>query len=125
MKFTTVIRPSVIESLRKVGILNKIAIKGDSGRTYFRYGSNVFIRDSKNSNRKNVVIAYNLEKRRPVKKIMKGIFSGKNGLPVNKTKILERGKWIAHVYEFPYDLLDSQKLKVVQGTRTFKLVPNT
>ena len=123
MRFTTVIRPSKVEAQSKAGIVSKIERRSNHGRIFFRHGSNALIRESQHPNQKSVVIAYNLEKRRPVKKVMKTTFQGKNGAPVNKTKILERGKWIAHVYEFPYDLLESQKLKVDQGTRTFKLVP--
>lgn len=123
MIFTTVIRPSILEAQSKAGIVSKIERRSNSGRTFFNLGSNVLVRESNTRNKKGFVIAYNLEKRRPVKKILKSIFSGKNGLPVNKTKILERGKWIAHVYEFPYELLEEQKLKVEQGRRTFKLVP--
>ena len=52
MKFTTVIRPSVIEARTKLEILSKIERKTSSlSRKFSTYGDNVIVRESVTINR--------------------------------------------------------------------------
>lgn len=61
----------------------------------------------------------NYEKRRPVIKVVTDKKLLKKGI---KRQVVTPGHWVAFVYDFPVELLKLAKLKVVQGTRTFKLV---
>lgn len=76
-----------------------------------------FVRSFNGSDKTIRVINY--EKRRPVvaevtdkKLLKKGI----------KRQVVTPGHWVAHAYDFPIDLLKSAGLKVIQGSRTFKLL---
>jgi hypothetical protein len=68
------------------------------------------------------VVAYILEKRRPVKTQSKrAVFAGDKG-NIRKTKIKERGHWVGRAYTFDIKQLQMVGLKIQQKTRTFKIV---
>jgi hypothetical protein len=71
------------------------------------------------NNKPDTIRVFNLEKRRPVVKIVTDKKLLKKGI---KRQVVTPGHWVAHVYDFPVDVLRATGMKVLQGTRTFKLV---
>jgi hypothetical protein len=71
------------------------------------------------NNKPDTIRVVNLEKRRPVIKIVTDKKLLKKGI---KRQVVTPGHWVAHVYDFPVDVLRATGMKVVQGTRTFKLI---
>jgi hypothetical protein len=66
----------------------------------------------------NFVRVYNIEKRRKVVKVVTDPKKLKKGI---KREIVTPSHWVATYYDFPLELLKVAKIRVVQGTRTFKI----
>lgn len=69
----------------------------------------------------DTIRVYNLEKRRPVVATVTDKKLLKKGV---KRVVTTPGHWIAHVYDFPVELLKAAGLRVEQGPRTFTIKPN-
>ena len=67
---------------------------------------------------RDFVRVYNIEKRRKVVKVVTDSKKLKKGI---KREIVTPSHWVATYYDFPLELLKVAKIRVVQGTRTFKI----
>lgn len=81
-----------------------------SGCLFTRYGSNIEADG-------DYVYAFNFEKHRK-----KSQRFGAAGQRLKKARITP-AKWVCHYYRIPIALLNTMNLKVMQGSRTFKIVP--
>jgi hypothetical protein len=113
-KLSTVVKPSTMKASSKEAIMGKFR---SSGTRFCRYGSNIMVQGEGD---RETVVAFNFEKRRPVKRQLKASFNGDKG-KVRKTKIEQRGEWIGYVYKFPVSLLNALNLQVVQNSRNFEI----
>jgi hypothetical protein len=114
LKLSTVVKPRKMTGTSQQAIKNKFS---SSGITFSNHGSNIMIQGTGD---RKTVIAFNFEKRRPVKRQLKTSYKGLKG-NINKTKVEQRGEWIGFVYRFPVALLDALNLQVVQNSRNFEI----
>lgn len=89
---------------------SKPRIVRSKGCLFTRYGSNIAADG-------DYVYAFNFEKHRK-----KSQRFGAAGQRLKKARITP-AKWVCHYYRIPIALLDAMNLKVMQGSRTFKIVP--
>ncbi len=80
------------------------------GYIFTNYGSNIVVD-------RNYVYAFNFEKHRK-----KSQRFGATGQRLKKARITP-AKWVCHYYRIPIALLNEMNLMVMQGSRTFKIVP--
>lgn len=106
MKLTINIKPSKKEGRSKAGATP--GLLGVGGYSYSSYGHNVRGDDL-------YVYAMNFEKHRK-----KSQRFGVNGKKLKKAKITP-AKWVCYYYRIPVSVLKDLNLRVVQGTRTFKI----
>jgi hypothetical protein len=98
----------------KASIMNLVRNNGQFCSTFCNVGNGLTrLRDD------STIRVYNLEKRRPVVKMVTDKNLLKKGI---KRQVVTPGHWVAHVYDFDTTLLKSSGLRVEQGTRTFKIV---
>ena len=103
---TKVVRSTKAAIVRHVVSNRQLTYSSDIGTGYM-------------TSRGDTIRVVNLEKRRPVVKIVTDKKLLKKGI---KRQVVTPGHWVAHVYDFPVDVLRATGMKVLQGTRTFKLV---
>jgi hypothetical protein len=114
MKLSTTITPRIVTGQSKEAIRSKVGALGFSMST--NYSAYTLGRNN------DKVVAFNFEKRRPVKEQLSKTYKGKDG-EIRQTKIKEHGYWMAYYYTFSIDLLKSLGLKVVQHKRHFSITP--
>ena len=72
--------------------------------------------------KQDTVRVYSMEKRR--RKVERTIERFKNGnIKKRSTEVIHYSQWIGYCYDIPVEVLKIGKLKVVQESRTWKLVP--
>lgn len=120
MKFTTEIKPTIIEAKTKSELVSKIqsSYSGFFSSSSYGYGMKKRTGGLLGGTVSHI-IAYNLEKHRAIKKQSpRASYNGTNG-KIRKTKIIKNGFWRAYVYKIPVGILDISNTTVHQNSRNF------
>jgi hypothetical protein len=104
---------NVVAKTTKAHVIRKI--QGTLVAGFGMYGTGFVASAHKD---RDFVRVYNIEKRRKVVKVVTDPKKLKKGI---KREIVTPSHWVVTYYDFPLELLKVAKIRVVQGTRTFKI----